>query len=142
MTQLWAHIATPTRPLLRSRCLWLCLFAFALLWPQLAIAAVGVPMSSPYGETIAAPPPESPPTGGEIRGVRNIDPRAPSLDLAPQSDPGPLPWELPTLEPAVVAPPFLPLIARSITTDQPNGSTTQRGSLGVRTEVFRPPCAR
>jgi hypothetical protein len=113
----------------------------ALVAPRSAWAALAVPMCSPFGESMVAPPPESPPTGGEIRTVATHDPRAPSIDLAPSDDQKPLPWQQPTTDPAVATPPSVVRIAMAIATYQPLGLKTNRGPHGVRIEVFRPPCS-
>jgi hypothetical protein len=123
-----------------SRMVMLLLFAFALLLPRYATAAIAVPMCSPYGECATAPPPEVPPTGGEIRGVYQTDPGAPGLELVPQQDRDPPKWQVPAPDPAVVTLALLLLVAPSIATGKPNFGSKLCGSFGVRTEVFRPPC--
>jgi hypothetical protein len=97
-------------------------------------------MCSPFGESMVAPPPEAPPTGGEIRMIGNTDPRAPGIELATNHAPQPLPWQVPSPDPAVVTWPIYFLVAPSIAMSKPTYSETQAGPFGVRTEVFRPPC--
>jgi hypothetical protein len=116
------------------------LFTLAVLLPRYASAAVAVPMCSAYGECMVAPPPEAPPTGGEIRLIGYGDPHLPGFEAAPSHDPKPVPWQVPSPDLAVILMSPLVFVAPATTTDQPPFSEIHGVAFGVRTEVYRPPC--
>ncbi|MGC4068216.1 MAG: hypothetical protein QM784_26920 [Polyangiaceae bacterium] len=117
----------------------LCVLWVITLMPRLAWASLTVPMCSPFGECTVAPPPEAPPTGGEVRGIRTQDPRAPSLDAAPTREPAPPPWQVPAPDPAALFHVLLGPIACRAREGQPNFSYLVRDANGASLEVFRPP---
>lgn len=137
--------APQPKQLLLLKLLLLCILGWVEFTPATALAAASIPMCSIFGECVEAPPPESPPTGGEVRAKRQgLFDQGPSLDRAPQNDAPPVHWQPSNLDPLSVLdldgnmlhfPPERVAGPRTAATSRNQGQ-------GVLSEVFRPPCAK
>ena len=109
--------------------------------PGLAWAKVAIPMCSAFGECVEAPPPEVPPTGGEVRAPpRGLFEFGPSCERGPDRDSGPLPSAPAPLEPiALENSEGCPVHLHDCAHCFGHAPSTFR-SAGVSLEIFRPPC--
>lgn len=136
-----------SRHFARQHAIWLrwcfvCLLAMGGFWPDVAFAAAAIPMCSAFGECIEAPPPEAPPTGGELRAKRRgLFEHQASCERGHERDGNPSP---------IIPDPLEPLTLRVVEIQLPGApSSGCRSSCpaegmqrpGFSCEIFRPPCS-
>jgi hypothetical protein len=147
------------RPLMRDRCqcptrykarqLWLlnwallCVFGCICCVPRVAFAGPSSPMCTSFAECAEAPPPEVPPTGGEIRAdERGVVDFGVHLDRSHERDSRPLYSQQSTLDPLSIADPSAGLSFGETSSKSWRVGAISGAMRGIMLEIFRPPCAR
>lgn len=124
------------------RLLFVVVVGFGWVLPAPAHALTAIPMCSAFGECTEAPPPEAPPTGGELRArpLRLFDTQ-PACDQGSSEDRSPPTWGPTPIEPVAA----IPLAAGVcfLPGDHQVFSVYTQVILacGFAGEIFRPPCA-